>query len=144
MGSGMGHELEYVGSNLLSSSCPLFKSFHKFKRLVHFLAKGQKIGQHGGAASGIAVEAHLAEEEVVMPGGRAGEEKATQDLLNDMMGLFGLAIRLRMVGRAVQQASTKVTKQVLPKMAHKPGIAVRNNKFGHAKDMENMVQEQIS
>ena len=62
-----------------------------------------------------------------MPGGRAGEEKATQDLLNDMMGLFGLAIHLRMVGRAVQQASTKVTKQVLPKMAHKPGIAVRNN-----------------
>ena len=61
-----------------------------------------------------------------------------------MVGSFGLAIRLRMVGRAVQQASTKATKQVLPKMAHKPGITVRNNAFGHAKDTDNMVQEQIS
>ena len=43
-GSGMGHELEYVGSDLLSSRCLLFKSFHKVKRFVHFLAEGQKIG----------------------------------------------------------------------------------------------------
>ena len=58
----------------------------------------------------MAVEAHLTEEEVVMPGGRAGEDIAAQDLLNDMVGSFGLAIHLRMVGRAVQQASTKATK----------------------------------
>ena len=37
-------ELEYVGSDLFSSICLLFKSLHKIKRLVHFLAKGQKIG----------------------------------------------------------------------------------------------------
>ena len=93
----------------------------------------------------MAVEAHLTKEEVVMPGGRAGEDIAAQDLLNDTVGsFFGLAIHLRMVGRAVQQASTKATKQVLPKMAHKPGIMVRNNAFGHAKDADNMVQEQIS
>ena len=79
-----------------------------------------------------------------MPGGRAGEDIAAQDLLNDTMGSFGLAIHLRMVGRAVQQANTRATKQVLPKMAHKPGITVRNNTFGHAKDTDNMVQEQIS
>ena len=91
----------------------------------------------------MAVEAHLAEEEVIMPGGRAGEDMAAWDLLYDMVGSFGLAICLRMVGRAVQQVSTKATKQVLLKMAHKLGITVRNNKFGHAKDMDNMVQEQI-
>ena len=79
-----------------------------------------------------------------MPGGRAGEDIAAQDLLNDMVGSFGLAIHLRMVGRAVQQATTKATKQVLPKIAPKPGIMVRNNTFGHAKDMENMVKEQVS
>ena len=49
----------------------------------------------------MAVEAHLTEEEVVMPGGRAGEDIAAQDLINDVVGAFGLAIRLRMVGRAV-------------------------------------------
>ena len=87
----------------------------------------------------MAVEAHLTEEEAVMPGGRAGEDIAAQDLLNNMVGSFGLAIHLRMVGRAVQQASTKVTKQVLPKIAHKLGITVRNNAFGHAKDTENIV-----
>ena len=89
----------------------------------------------------MAVEAHLAEEEVVMPGGKVGEDIAAQDLLNDMVGSFGLAIHLRIVGRAVQQASAKVKKQVLPKVAHKPRITVRNNAFGHAKDMENMVKE---
>ena len=92
----------------------------------------------------MAVEAHLTEEEVVMPGGRAGEDIAAQDLLNDTVSSFGLAIHLRMVGRTMQQASTKAIKQVLPKIAHKPGITVRNNAFGHAKDMEYMVQEQIS
>ena len=91
----------------------------------------------------MAIEAYLTEEEAVMPSGRAGEDIAAQDLLNDMVGSFGLAIRLRMVGRAVQQASTKVTKQVLPKIAHKPGSTVRNNAFGHAKDTDNMVQKQI-
>ena len=89
----------------------------------------------------MAVGAYLTEEEVIMPGGRAGEDIAAQDLLNDMVGLFGLAIRLRMVGIAVQQAKTKVMKQVLQKVAHKPGITVRNNAFGHAKDTDNMVQE---
>ena len=79
-----------------------------------------------------------------MPGGRAEEDIAVWDLLNDMVGLFGLVIRLRMVGRAVQQASTKATKQVLLKLAHELGITVRNIAFGHAKDMEKMVQEQIS
>ena len=34
----------------------------------------------------MAVEAHLTEEEAVMPGGRAGEDIAAQDLLNDMVG----------------------------------------------------------
>ena len=92
----------------------------------------------------MAVEAHLTEEEAVMPGGSAGEYIVAQDLLNDMVGSFGLAIRFRMVGRAVQQASTKAIKQVLPKIAHKPGITVRNNAFGHKKDTENIVQEQIS
>ena len=92
----------------------------------------------------MAVEAYLTEEEVVIPGGRAGEDIAVQDLLNAMVGSFGLAIHLKMVGRAVQQASTKAMKQVLPKIAHKLGITVRNNAFGHAKDTDNMVQEQIS
>ena len=69
-----------------------------------------------------------------MPGGRAGEDIVAQDLLNDTVGSFGLVICLRMVGRAVQQASTKAMKQVLLKMAHKLGITVRNNAFGHAKD----------
>ena len=142
-GSGVGHELDYVSSNLLSSWCFLFKSLHKVKWFVDFLAEGQKIGRHGGAAAGMAVEAHLAEEEVVMPGGRAGEDIAAQDLLNDMVGLFGLAINLRMVGTAVQQATTKAMKQVLPKIAHKPAITIRHNAFGHAKDTNNMVQEQI-
>ena len=131
--SGVRHELEYVGSDLLSSSCLLFKSLHKVKWFVDFLAKGQKIGQHGDTAAGMAVEAHLAEKEAIMPGGRVGDDIAAQDLLNDMVGSFGLAIHLRIVGRAVQQASTKATKQVLPKMAHKPGIMVKNNVFGHAK-----------
>ena len=89
----------------------------------------------------MAVEAHLTEDEVVMPGGRSKEDTTAQDLLNDMVGSFGLAICLRMVGRAVQQASTKVIKQVLPKMAHKPGIAVRKNAFGHVKNTDNMVQK---
>ena len=75
-GSGVGHELEYVGSDLLSSRCLLFKSLHKVKWFVDFLAKGQKIGQYGGAGAGMAVEAHLIEEEAVMPGGRAGEDIA--------------------------------------------------------------------
>ena len=66
------HELEYAGSDLFSSRCLLFKSFYKVKRFVHFLAEGQKIGRHGDAAASMAVEAHLAEEEVVMPGSRAG------------------------------------------------------------------------
>ena len=79
-----------------------------------------------------------------MPSGRAGEDIAAQDLLNDMVASFSLAIHLKMVGRAVQQASTKVTKQVLTKMAHIPGITVRNNAFRHAKDRDNMVQKQIS
>ena len=48
-----------------------------------------------------------------------------------------------MVGRAVQQASTKVVKQVLPKIAHKPGIMVRNNALGYAKITDNMLQERI-
>ena len=92
----------------------------------------------------MAVEAHLTEEEAVMPGGRAEEDIAAQDLLNDMVGSFGLDIHLRMVGSAVQQANTKAIKQVLPKIAHKLGITVKNNAFGHAKDTDNMVQEQIS
>ena len=92
----------------------------------------------------MAVEAYLAEEEAVMLGGRARENINAQDLLSYMVGSFGLANHLRMVGKAVQQASTKVTKQVLPKIAHKPGITVRNNMFGHAKDTENTVQKQIS
>ena len=50
----------------------------------------------------MAIEAHLTEEEVVMPGGRAVEDIAAQDLLNDIVGSFGLAIRLRIVGRAMQ------------------------------------------
>ena len=50
----------------------------------------------------MAFEAHLAEEEAVMPCGRAGEDIAAQDLLNDMVGSFGLAIRLKMAGRAVK------------------------------------------
>ena len=75
-GSGVGHELEYAGSNLLSSRCLLFKSLHKVKWFVDFLAKGQNIGQHGGTTASIAVEVHLAEDEVVMPGGRAGEDIA--------------------------------------------------------------------
>ena len=79
-----------------------------------------------------------------MLGGRAGEDIAVQDLLNNMVGSFDLAIHLRMVGTAVQQASTKVTKQVLPKIAHKPGITVRNNALRYAKDVDNMVQEQIN
>ena len=58
----------------------------------------------------MAVEVYLAEEEVVMPGGKAGEDIAAHDLLNDMVGSFGLAICLRIVGRAMQQASTKVDK----------------------------------
>ena len=143
-GSSIGHELEYVGSDLFSSRCLLFKSLHKVKWFVDYLAKGQKIGRHGGAAASMAVEIHLTEEEALMPGGRAGEDIAVQDLLNDMVGLFSLAIHLRMVGRTVQQASTKVTKQVLPKITHKSGITVRNNAFGCAKDMDNMVQKQIS
>ena len=77
---------------------------------MDFLAEGQKIWQHGGTAAGMSVEAHLTEEEEVMPGGRAGEDIAAQDLLNDIVGSFSLAIRLRMVGRALQQASTKATK----------------------------------
>ena len=92
----------------------------------------------------MAIEAHLTEEEAVMQGGRAGEDIAAQDLLNNMVGSFGLAIHLSMVGRAVQQANTKAIKQVLPKIAHKLGITVRNNVFGHAKDTDNMVQEQIN
>ena len=92
----------------------------------------------------MAIEAYLTEEEAVMLNGREGEDIPVQDLLNDMVGLFGLAIHLRMVGRAVQHASTKAMKQVLIKIAHKLGIAVRNNAFGHAKDTDNMVQEQIS
>ena len=63
----------------------------------------------------MAIEAYLTEEEAVMPGGRSGGDIAAQVLLNDMVGLFCLAIRLRMVSRAVQQVSTKVRKQVLPK-----------------------------
>ena len=43
-GSGVGHELDYVSSNLLSSWCFLFKSLHKVKWFVDFLAEGQKIG----------------------------------------------------------------------------------------------------
>ena len=58
-------------------------------------------------------------------------------------GSFSLAVPLRMVGRAVQKASTKATKQVLPKMAFKPRIAVRNNAFRLAKNTENMLQEYI-
>ena len=69
----------------------------------------------------MAVEAHLTEEEVVMPHGRSGEDIAARNLLNNIVSSLGLAIHLRMVGRAVQQASTKATKQVLPKIAHKPG-----------------------
>ena len=54
-GSGVGHELEYVGSDLFSIRCFLFKSLHQVKWFMDFLAEGQKIGQHGGAAAGIAV-----------------------------------------------------------------------------------------
>ena len=68
-----------------------------------------------------------------MPGVRAGKDITAKDLLNDMVGLFGLAIHLRMVGRAVNQASTKATKQVLPKMANKPGITLRNNSLAMPK-----------
>ena len=42
--SGVGHELENAGNNLLSSRSLLFKSIHKVKWFVDFLAKGQKIG----------------------------------------------------------------------------------------------------
>ena len=89
----------------------------------------------------MAIEAHFAEEEVVMLGGKAGENIAVQDLFNNMVGSFGLAIHLRMVGRAVQQTNTNVMKQVLPKIAHKLGSMVRNNVFGHAKDTDNISQE---
>ena len=40
-GSGVGHELEYVGSNLLSSRCLLFKSLYKVKWFMDFLAEGK-------------------------------------------------------------------------------------------------------
>ena len=40
-GSGMGYELEYMGSNLLSSRFLLFKSLYKVKCFVDFLAEGQ-------------------------------------------------------------------------------------------------------
>ena len=40
-GSGMGHELEYAGRNLLSSRRLLFKSLHKVKWFMDFLAEGQ-------------------------------------------------------------------------------------------------------
>ena len=43
-GSGVRHELEYAGSDLFSSRCLRFKSLHKIKWFVDFLAKGQKIG----------------------------------------------------------------------------------------------------
>ena len=43
-GSGVGHELEYAGSDLVSSRCLLFKSLHKVKWFVDFLAEGHKIG----------------------------------------------------------------------------------------------------
>ena len=59
------------------------------------------------------IKAHLTEEEAGMPGGSLGEDIATQDLLNDMVGSVSLAIHLRMVGRAVQQVSTKAMKQVM-------------------------------
>ena len=61
-GSGIGHELEYVGSDLFSSRCLLLKSLHKVKWFIGFLTEGQKIGQHGSAAAGMAVEAYLMEE----------------------------------------------------------------------------------
>ena len=48
-GSGVGHELEYVGSDLLSSRCLLFKSLYKVKSFMDFLVEGQKIGRHEGA-----------------------------------------------------------------------------------------------
>ena len=86
--SGMVHELVHVGDDLLSSRCLLFKSLHKIKWFVDFLDDGQKIRQHGGAAVDMAVEAHLSEEEAVMPGSRAGEDIAVQDLLNDMARLI--------------------------------------------------------
>ena len=38
---GVGHKLEYAGSDLLSSRCLLFKSLNKDKWFVNFLAKGQ-------------------------------------------------------------------------------------------------------
>ena len=43
-GSGVDHELECVGNNLISSRYLLFKSLHKVKWFVDFLAEGQKIG----------------------------------------------------------------------------------------------------
>ena len=58
----------------------------------------------------MAVEGHLTEKEAVILGGRAREDIAAQDWLNDTVGLFILAICLRMVGRTMEQASTKVTK----------------------------------
>ena len=42
-GSGVGHELEYMGSDLLSIRYILFKSLYKVKWFVDFLAEGQKI-----------------------------------------------------------------------------------------------------
>ena len=61
-GSGVVHELKYAGDNLLSSKSLLFKSLHKVKWFADFLAKGQKIRQHGGATAGMAIEAHFAKE----------------------------------------------------------------------------------
>ena len=61
-GSGMVHELVHIGDDLLRIRCLLFKSLHKVKWFMDFLAKGQKIGRHGGAADSMDIEEHFAKE----------------------------------------------------------------------------------
>ena len=68
------HHDPYTGDNLLSSRCLLFKSLHKVKWFVDFLARGQNIGRYVGAAAGMDDEVHFTEEDAVMPGGGAGED----------------------------------------------------------------------
>ena len=65
-----------------------------------------------------------------MPGGRVGEDIAAQDLLNGMVGSFGLAIRLRMVGRAVQQVSTNDETSVAKKWLINLGLRSEKMRLG--------------
>jgi len=92
----------------------------------------QAIDEEGRAArrrmNGI-VHGELHEGEHRAPRLRRLSTRATEDVLQNAVDAFSLAICLRMVGRRHGQSRAETSEQLAPEASHEPRIAVRDNRL---------------